>query len=113
MLSKSLLVDSDTARDLNQRLDGFGLSTGVHMENLWKAFRPAAPVSEEQLHTLLQLEDLARRFDAIRWNAFKSTDTVNDLVSSLAQAYRKVLMDKAPGEHLVKVRIHVPICGRS
>src|SRR5438046_10642626 len=70
MLSKSLLLDyPDIVRDLNQGFGGFGLTTGVHMENLWKTFRPVAPVSEEQLRTLLQLEDLARRFDTIRWNA--------------------------------------------
>ena len=107
MLSRSSLFTPDTVKDLNLRLDEFGLSMGVHMEKLWKAFRPVAPVSGEQLHILLQLEDLARRFDTIKWILFQSIEAINSLAVSLTQAYRKVLMDRAPGEYLIKVRIPI------
>ena len=45
------------------------LSTGLSMETIWKGFRPRTAKTMEQLETFISAENLADRFDVLKWVA--------------------------------------------
>lgn len=89
MLTADITVTTGTSTSLQQSLSGtltkqialFGpdvqLTTGLGMERMWRTFKPSTPKNEAQLKSILDLEILADRFDAIMW---KSHLAINDMV---------------------------------
>lgn len=45
------------------------LSTGLRMEALWTIFQPPTAADLQQLKAILQIEELADRFDALAWKS--------------------------------------------
>ena len=81
---------------------GFKLKTGLSMEILWKELRPLAVPNLQTIRTLLEMEKLATRFDALRWNVSISVSELGAIMSSLVKAYRLVLTSNVDGESLIK-----------
>ncbi|KAG9243517.1 hypothetical protein BJ878DRAFT_583161 [Calycina marina] len=67
--------------------DGFNLRTGLSMEILWKQLRPIVISTQKVMDNLLHMEELAERFDAIRWNVSISVTDLGHIVKSLIKAY--------------------------
>jgi midasin len=87
---------------LRTELDtGFKLTTGLSMELLWKHFRPIVVSSFQRVETLLKMEKLARRFDALKWNVSISVSELGGIMNSLVKAYRLVLTSEVDGESLI------------
>jgi midasin len=74
------LVQSITTT-LSKQIAVFGsdvqLTTGLGMERIWRTFKPATPKTQKQLRSILDLESLADRLDAIMW---KSTLRIDEMV---------------------------------
>ncbi len=66
---------------------GFKLSTGLGMEYLWLLLRPTPISDSTALEQIIRLEQLADRFDELRWQASASVPDLGRVMSSLAQAY--------------------------
>jgi midasin len=81
---------------------GFKLTTGLSMEVLWKALRPIVVSKQQTMDTLAQMEQLAVRFDALRWNASISVSELGAIMNSLVNAYRLVLTSDVDGVSLVQ-----------
>ena len=82
---------------------GFKLTTGLSMEALWKALRPIVVSKQQSLDVVLQLEQLAVRFDALRWKASVSVNELGDIMKSLVNAYHLVLISDVDGLSLVSL----------
>lgn len=82
---------------------GFKLSTGLSMETLWTLLRPA-PVSDEATFSAIrEMENLASRFDAIRWKSNASVADLSKAISSLAEAYSVVRKNAIAAADLLQI----------
>ena len=72
------------------------------MEILWKQLRPLAVPNLQTIRTLSEMEKLAARFDALRWNVSISVSELGAIMGSLVKAYRLVLTSSVDGESLIK-----------
>ncbi|KAE9368077.1 P-loop containing nucleoside triphosphate hydrolase protein, partial [Stipitochalara longipes BDJ] len=81
---------------------GFKLTTGLSMELLWNYFRPTVISSRQVLSTLLQMEKLAARFDALRWKTSISVAEMGNITTSLVKAYHLILTSDVDGAALVQ-----------
>lgn len=68
-------------------VDGFTLTTGLCMEPLWAAFRPAVVADEKKFDQLVELETLANNFDALRWRIKASADELARFTRAFVDAY--------------------------
>lgn len=59
------------------------LSTGLRMEALWTIFRPPTAADLQQLKAILQIEELANRFDALAWKSGMSIGQLHLLRKSV------------------------------
>jgi midasin len=100
---KQYPIIEDLQSNLKAYFDsGFKLTTGLSMELLWKRLRPTAISKQAVMHTLLQMEHLAVRFDALRWKASISVEELGGVMTSLVQAYKLVLTSDVDGHSLVQ-----------
>lgn len=80
-------LQSDVSRELSTKLDAFDnswrLSSGLSMENLWKAFRPATARDLSQLKFSLRVKGFGDRFDTIRWSSGASVQELETLQNSV------------------------------
>jgi midasin len=81
---------------------GFKLTTGLSMELLWKYLRPTVISKRQVFDTLLQIEQLAARFDTLRWKASISVADLGDIMTSLVKAYHLILTSDVDGAALVQ-----------
>jgi midasin len=81
---------------------GFTLATGLSMEKLWRPFRPKAVSSIEKLQILVNMEELATRFDCLKWRASISVPELSSITSSLVEAYDLILTSEVDGRSLVQ-----------
>jgi midasin len=81
---------------------GFKLTTGLSMEVLWRYLRPSVISSRQVLNTLLQMEQLASRFDALRWKTSNSIADLGNIMTSLVSAYHLILTSDVNGAALVQ-----------
>jgi len=88
---QSQIVDIFRSSIKNDFGDGFALKTGLSMEVLWKQLRPIVVSSQQVMESLTQMEDLAARFDALRWNVSVSVTELGQIMNSLTKAYKLVL----------------------
>jgi midasin len=90
-------------KSLQQNFDsGFKLTTGLSMELLWKQFRPITIPNLVTMTTLVDMEQLATRFDALRWKTTISTSELGGIMKSLVRAYHLILTSDVDGTALVK-----------
>lgn len=82
---------------------GFRLTTGLCMEVLWKRLRPAVISSRSVLENLMQLEQLAARFDALKWKTSISVSDLGNIMTSLVKAYKTMLTSDVNGAELIRV----------
>jgi midasin len=81
---------------------GFKLTTGLSMEILWVQLR-SMPISKiEILQTLMQMEQLAGRFDALRWKTSVSVAELANIMDSLVKTYQLVRTSDADVQQLVQ-----------
>lgn len=59
------------------------LSTGLRMEALWTIFQPPTATDLQQLRAILQIEELADRFDALTWNSGMSIEQLYSMRKSI------------------------------
>ncbi len=85
---------AELANDLQTALNDFNpswqLCSGLSMEVLWNAFRPSVAENVQQLEARLEVEELADRFDALRWASDASFEEILILRQSVADMYNKV-----------------------
>lgn len=65
------------------------LSTGLSMEKLWKIFRPNTAKSLTELGTRIQVEELAARFDKLKWStdaSFRDLDIIRHSIVRISGA---------------------------
>ncbi|OAA32899.1 Midasin [Moelleriella libera RCEF 2490] len=92
-------VFDDLSRNFNS---GFQLSSGLSMEPLWYMFRPTPIASQAGFERSVELDQLARRFDAIRWRASSSIFNLSEAQRALLKAYHIIRDDTLPGDDLLK-----------
>ncbi|KAH7416678.1 hypothetical protein BKA64DRAFT_566614, partial [Cadophora sp. MPI-SDFR-AT-0126] len=80
---------------------GFKLTTGLSMELLWRQFRPTVIPNLSVMQTLAEMQQLALRFDALRWSASISVSDLGHIMSSLVKAYKLILTSDVDGSSLV------------
>lgn len=80
---------------------GFKLTTGLSMELLWRQLRPKVIPNFSILQTLVQMEALAHRFDALRWKTTISVEELGHIMTSLVKAYELILTNDVDGADLI------------
>jgi len=85
---------SDIARKLGTELDTFNtswqLSSGLCMERLWTAFRPATAKNLIELDFSLHVKRLAYRFDALKWSSGASVRELEILQNSIVNIHNSI-----------------------
>ncbi len=81
---------------------GFKLTTGLSMEVIWKHLRPVVISKLRVMETLFHMEQLAHRFDALRWKTSISVKELGGVVASLVKAYHLVLISDVDTASLIK-----------
>jgi midasin len=94
LLSGNALVDSFQQYLQAELNPGFQLKTGLSMEILWKELRPLTIPDLQTIKTLREMEKLATRFDALKWDVSISVSELGAIMNSLVKAYRLVLTSK-------------------
>ncbi|KAF2497757.1 P-loop containing nucleoside triphosphate hydrolase protein [Lophium mytilinum] len=95
------IMSSTIATSLTVFRSGTHLTSGLCMERVWLRFKPTTSTSTSALDTLLKLEALADRFDAIIWRSHVSFDDLartRETFSSAIGLLQEVDLD---GEELV------------
>jgi len=85
----------------NDFSSGFKLTTGLSMELLWRQLRPTAIPNLGIMQTLAEMEQLAIRFDALRWKTSISVAELGHIMTSLVKAYKLILTSDVDGASLV------------
>ncbi|KAL2064559.1 hypothetical protein VTL71DRAFT_3696 [Oculimacula yallundae] len=80
---------------------GFKLTTGLSMELLWRQLRPTVIPNLRVMDTLAQMEQLALRFDALRWKTTIPVTELGHIMMSLVKAYKLILTSDADGASLI------------
>ena len=79
------------------------LESGLSMERLWLSFKPQTATKPQEFHTLMRLEKLAAKFDALAWRTHQPIENIVRLTESLTMVFRDVLTQNAEMEVPVKV----------
>jgi len=94
---------------LSQHLSRFqaewALTTGLSMQKIWDAWRPATPATRSQLELVMQLEAVAHEFGNLATKTRLELSQLSRVRNSLIDAQRAILIDGADGELLVEVRL--------
>lgn len=111
-LLKSWPVLRPLALALSQYLGRFqaewALTTGLSMQKIWDAWRPATPATQNQLDLIMQLETVAREFGELATKTRLELSQLSRVRNSLIDAQRSVLLNGADGELLVQVSYLLP-----
>ncbi|KAJ6780716.1 hypothetical protein PWT90_02324 [Aphanocladium album] len=81
---------------------GFKLSTGLSMEQLWNTLRPIPIPSQFIYNEVLKLDQLAVRFDELRWKTRASISELSKAQQTLEQAYAIVRSGANSSDELVR-----------
>lgn len=98
IIGRSIVVHGGTTKELepiNEQFDSmlnifnpsWKLSTGLSMEKLWRMFRPSTAKSNTELSNRLQAEELATRFDNLKWSAGASVRDLDLICRSIVRLY--------------------------
>lgn len=103
------------ANGLSRQLDYFKttwqLTAGLSMDSLWTLLRPKTPPTLKQLHTVLHLEKLADKFDALIWRVGMPLARLSEIRQSISDAIRVVLSEDVPGDGLANVGFPFSLLG--
>lgn len=80
---------------------GFELSTGLSMEQLWSTFRPIPIPNQFIYNEVLKLDQLATRFDGLRWKTRASISELSKAQQTLEKAYTIVRSGASSSDELV------------
>ncbi|PVH69086.1 P-loop containing nucleoside triphosphate hydrolase protein, partial [Cadophora sp. DSE1049] len=80
---------------------GFKLTTGLSMELLWRQLRPTVIPNLSVIQTLAEMEQLALRFDALRWKTSISVAELGHIMTSLVKAYKLILTSDVDAASLI------------
>ena len=86
---KSILAD-ELASELSIFKTDWELHSGLAMEALWASLKPPTATSIEQLETCLEIEELADRFDILRWHFGASIPELGKIRDSLLGVHTSV-----------------------
>ena len=95
---------SALSRSLARFQAGWALTTGLSMQKIWDSWRPATPATQEQLKSLIELEEVGREFSDIAVKTRLELSQLSRVRNSLIDAQRSILLDGADGNLLVPVR---------
>ena len=101
VIGQSIVAQGDTAKELKPISELFDsmlnlfdpswkLSTGLSMEKLWEMFRPCIAKTITELSTRIQAEELATRFDSLKWSVGASLRDLDLIRQSIVQIYRTI-----------------------
>ena len=79
------------------------MSTGLSMERLWLIFRPTTPSTMNHFQTVLGMESLASRFDAIAWKCAAPLEEIMSIRSSISAALQMIRGRAADDKPLLDV----------
>ncbi|KAK0118514.1 hypothetical protein ONS95_007405 [Cadophora gregata] len=82
-------------------LSGFKLTTGLSMELLWRQLRPIVMPNLNVMKTLAEMEQLALRFDTLRWKTSIPVVELGHIMTSLVKAYKLILTSDVDGYSLI------------
>ncbi|KAL1883672.1 AAA ATPase midasin [Paecilomyces lecythidis] len=94
-------ISSILAQSISHFQAEWALTTGLSMQKMWDAWRPATPASEEQLQSLLDLEQVVSEFTAIAVKTRVPLSQLSKVRESLIDAQRSVIVGAADGQILV------------
>lgn len=80
---------------------GWALTTGRSMQKLWESWRPATPATQDQLNSLIELENVAWEFSDVAVKTRLELSKLSQVRNSLIDAQRSILLDGADGKVLV------------
>ena len=83
------------------------LSTGLGMTRLWKQFRPLTAASEGHLTSILELENVADRFDSIVNRLHNISRVIYDLRDTLRHTREQFMATETLPEISLEVRYHI------
>lgn len=98
-IGRSIAAHGDNNSEAAQKISGmlssmlnlfnaaWKLSSGLSMELIWQNFRPMTAKNILQLNTCLIVEELAERFDALKWSAAASVRDLDLLRRSIVRMY--------------------------
>ncbi|KZF21610.1 midasin [Xylona heveae TC161] len=78
------------------------LTTGLSMERLWNALKPATPPTMDRLQMLLHIEQLADRFDALLWKIKAPLTDLSTARALIHAAQDAIVLQGADGDTLFK-----------
>lgn len=90
------------SRSLDRFKAGWALTTGLSMERLWDSWRPATPVTQAELQSLLDLEAAASKFTDLAVKSRLELTRLAQVRESLIDAQRSILMGGDVGKTLVE-----------
>ncbi|KAI1334176.1 hypothetical protein F5Y15DRAFT_421135 [Xylariaceae sp. FL0016] len=79
----------------------FKLTTGLDMENLWNILRPLAVTESQLFGNVLEMEDLAKQFDDLKWKSVAAPTELAKIMISFSRAYRLVRLGGANVQDLL------------
>lgn len=77
------------------------LSSGLGMERIWRAFKPLTSKNQTQFRTVLELEALADRFDAVMWKSNLKIDEMIQIRERIASSLDLVRRDVVDARELI------------
>lgn len=77
------------------------LLTGQSMEVMWRKMRSEPIPNLHVFNTLCEMEDLALRFDALRWIASNNISDLGNIMKYFVEAYHQVLTSSVDGNTLI------------
>lgn len=90
---------------LNTMNDSWQLNSGLGMENLWKAFRPATAKDWTSLNLSLHLKKQAVQFEALKWRSGASTQELIHVHESMVKMHIDSTSARVTGSALSEVRL--------
>ncbi|KAI9852998.1 MAG: hypothetical protein M1838_002777 [Thelocarpon superellum] len=84
--ARHLGLSTSLERSVARLTPAWQLSSGLSMDRLWMAYRPALPSHERSLQSLLHLQQLAARFDAVVWSGPAALCAIVELRGSMQAA---------------------------
>lgn len=94
-------LEAAISRALARFQDGWALKTGLSMQRIWDAWRHVTPASQEQLHSLMELDSAVSDFTTLALQTRIELSQVASEWDKINTAHRLILLHGADGDALV------------
>lgn len=94
------------AHDLDYFNASWRLTTGLRMEALWAILRPPTAADLQQLKSIMQIEELADRFDALAWKSGMSIEQLYSMQKSIIRTLPAVRSSPSEFHRNFSVRVN-------